>query len=101
LNYLTASVIVMAVVTYIPRALPIVAFRGKIKSKYVKSFLHYIPYAVLGAMTFPSILFSTASVYSALAGFIAAMIMSYFEKSLLKVAIGAVTVVYLVEQLIF
>ena len=52
-------VILMAIVTYIPRALPITVFRKKIKSKYVRSFLDYTPYAVLGALTFPDIFYST------------------------------------------
>ena len=45
-------VILMAIVTYIPRALPITVFRKKIKSKYVRSFLDYTPYAVLGHRPF-------------------------------------------------
>ena len=57
-----ALMAVMAIVTYIIRALPITLFRKEIKSKWLKSFLYYIPYAVLGAMTFPAIFFSTGSV---------------------------------------
>ena len=60
-----ALMAVMAIVTYIIRALPITLFRKEIKSKWLKSFLYYIPYAVLGAMTFPAIFFSTGSVFSA------------------------------------
>ena len=59
-----ALMAVMAIVTYIIRALPITLFRKEIKSKWLKSFLYYIPYAVLGAMTFPAIFFSTGSVFS-------------------------------------
>ena len=61
-----ALMAVMAIVTYIIRALPITLFRKEIKSKWLKSFLYYIPYAVLGAMTFPAIFFSTGSVWSVL-----------------------------------
>ena len=52
-----ALMAVMAIVTYIIRALPITLFRKEIKSKWLKSFLYYIPYAVLGAMTFPADIF--------------------------------------------
>ena len=50
---------IMAGVTYLIRALPFVIFKGRITNRFVQSFLYYVPYAVLGAMTFPSILFST------------------------------------------
>ena len=55
LTYAFIAVLLMATVTYIPRVLPIVIFRREIKSKYIKSFLRYVPFAVLGALTFPDI----------------------------------------------
>ena len=60
--------IVMAVSTYLIRALPFTLFQGKIRSKRVQAFFDYIPYSVLSAMTFPAILFSTGSVIAAAAG---------------------------------
>ena len=59
------AVLLMAVVTYIPRMLPMVLVKSKIKSNFIKSFLYYVPYAVLGAMIFPEILYSTGSIASA------------------------------------
>lgn len=87
------AVLVMAVITYAIRFLPIAVFTKKINSQFVKSFLYYIPFAVLGAMTFPSILYSTGNMYFSLAGTVAAVIPAYFEKGLLKVAVSAVLVV--------
>ena len=81
--------IVMAGVTYLIRMLPLTVFRRKIHSVFVKSFLHYVPYAVLGAMTFPDVLYSTGSLWTALAGLIVAVIMAWRGRSLLTVAIGA------------
>ena len=77
---------VMAGVTYLIRALPLLLVRSKIKNKFFLSFLYYIPYAVLGVMTIPSICYSTASLISAGAGFVTALILAYFEKGLLTVA---------------
>ena len=77
-----ALMAVMAIVTYIIRALPITLFRKEIKSKWLKSFLYYIPYAVLGAMTFPAIFFSTGSVFSASLGLVGAMLMAFFDKEI-------------------
>ena len=59
---------VMAGITYLIRAVPLVLCRGEIKNKYLKSFLAYVPYAVLGAMTFPEILYSTGNLTSGIAG---------------------------------
>lgn len=90
------AVVIMATVTYITRALPLTFFRKKIKSTWLQAFLYYVPYAVLGAMIFPTILYSTGNIYTAGAGFIVAMILAFYEKDLLLVAIGGVVTGYLV-----
>jgi branched-subunit amino acid transport protein len=94
LNYAFIAVIIMAIVTYIPRVIPIVVFRKEIKSKYIKSFLHYVPFAVLGALTFPDIFYSTGNMATAVCGTIVALFLAYKEKSLVVVAIGAILAVY-------
>lgn len=94
------AVILMAAVTYIPRVLPILVFRKEIKSKYIKSFLHYVPYAVLGALTFPDIFYSTGNMVTAICGTIVALYLAYREKSLVVVAIGAILTVYIVGLLV-
>ena len=81
---------VMAGVTYLVRMLPMAVFRKKIKSKFVKSLLYYIPYAVLGAMTFPTIFYSTGSFVSALVG------LAFLDKSLIIVACAACAAAYAV-----
>ncbi len=80
---------VMALVTYLIRMVPYVAFRKKITNKFISSFLYYIPYAVLGAMTFPAIFYSTSSLIPAVCGCIVALILAWFEKGLLTVAVCA------------
>lgn len=93
------AVILMAVVTYIPRALPIVVFRRKLKSRFWHSFLYYVPYAVLGAMIFPGIVYSTGNAYSAMAGMAVALVLAFLNKGLMKVALGAILTVYAVHLL--
>ena len=89
-----ALMAVMAIVTYIIRALPITLFRKEIKSKWLKSFLYYIPYAVLGAMTFPAIFFSTGSVFSASLGLVGAMLIGDTESSSSEKATSAVLIAF-------
>jgi branched-subunit amino acid transport protein len=91
------AVALMAAVTYIPRVFPIAIFTRKIESQFFKSFLYYIPFAVLGAMTFPGILDSTSNFYGSLTGMAVALILAYYEQGLMKVALGAVLTVYLCE----
>jgi len=89
------AMILMALVTYIPRALPIAIFRREIKSTYIKSFLYYVPFAVLGSLTFPDIFSSTGNFATAICGTLMALWLSYREKSLVIVAIGAILTVYI------
>ncbi|MBP3705041.1 MAG: AzlD domain-containing protein [Clostridia bacterium] len=95
-----AYIAVMALVTYLIRMLPLTLIRKKIENRFIRSFLYYVPYATLAAMTFPAILTATGSVISAALGFIAALILALRGKSLLTVAIFASAVVLVCELLL-
>lgn len=83
--------IVMAGVTYLIRMLPLTVFRREIKNTFLRSFLHYVPYAVLGAMTIPDALYATGDIRTAAVGIAAAVILAWRGKSLLTVAVAACT----------
>ncbi len=89
----------MACVTYLIRMLPFVLLRHPIRSRFIRSLLHYMPYAVLGAMTFPAILYSTSGVLSAAVGLAVAALLSFFGRGLLTVSVSACVTVYIVEQI--
>ena len=89
------AIVIMAIVTYIPRALPLAFLTKQIKSRFVKSFLYYVPYAVLASLTFPGILYSTDNFVAAVLGTIVALGLAYFEQSLVVVAIAAVVTVFI------
>ncbi len=89
----------MALVTYLLRAIPMVLIKKPIQNRFVLSFLKYVPYAVLSVMTVPAIFFATNGIWSALIGFLAAFLLAYLEKDLLTVAIGASAAVFLTEFL--
>ena len=88
---------VTAGATYLVRALPLVLVKGKIKNRFVLSFLHYIPYAVLSVMTVPAIFYATDERLSAAVGFAVAVGLSLLNKSLLTVAAAACGAVLLVQ----
>lgn len=90
-------ILIMAIVTYLIRLLPLTLIRKEIKSTYIKSFLYYVPYVTLAAMTFPAILSATANVWSATAGFIVALILAYRGKSLIQVSLLACVSVFIIE----
>ena len=80
---------IMAGVTYLIRMIPFTVFQKKIRSRFVLSFLHYVPYAVLSAMTIPAIFYSTGSMVTAAVGTVVAIVLAYLEKPLIVVALAA------------
>ncbi len=82
-------IFVMAGVTYLIRMIPFTFFRKKIKSRFFRSFLFYIPYAVLSAMTIPAIFYTTHNTYTAIAGTLVAVILAFMEMPLIVVALAA------------
>lgn len=97
--YYLVGVLVMAIVSCVPRVLPFILVRRKIQSRFIQSFLHYMPMAVLGAMTFPAILYATATPWSAVAGMLVALVMAYCRLPLLPVAIASTATVWITEWL--
>ena len=95
--------LVMALMTYLIRALPLLMIKHEIKNRFVLSFLHYIPYAVLTVMTIPAIFYSTSYLASACIGLAVALVLFYFNKSLTTVALlscAGVLVTELILQVI-
>lgn len=93
-------ILVMAMTTYLIRVLPLTIFRRPIRSRYLKSFLHYVPYCCLAAMTFPAILSSTQSSISGGAALLIAVVLAYRGKSLIVVALSSSAAVLIVEQIL-
>ncbi|NCC75203.1 MAG: AzlD domain-containing protein [Clostridia bacterium] len=99
-SYLAVAIATMAVVTYIPRVLPLLLVRGRIQSTFLRSFLYYVPYAVLSGMTIPAIFTATSTPVSATAGLLVAVGLGLSGRTLLTVALGASGMVWLVEWLL-
>lgn len=93
-------ILTMAATTYLIRMLPMTLFRKPIKSRFIRSFLHYVPYACLTAMTFPSILSSTASIFSGAAALITAVILAFRGRGLVVVALGSCAAVFVTEWIL-
>ena len=92
--------LVMALVTYLVRMIPFMLFKGKIQNPFFRSFLYYVPYTVLSAMTFPAILSATGSLLSAWIGLIVAIILAFLDKGLIKVAIASSAAVLAVDLIL-
>ena len=100
-NNIFLAILVMAGVTYLIRVLPLVVIRREIKNRYIRSFLHYVPYVTLSVMTFPAILTATGSIWSAVAALAVAVVLSLLRCKLPVVALCACVTVFLVELLPF
>lgn len=86
--------------TYLIRAIPFVAITKKIKNKYVTSFLYYIPYTVLAAMTFPTSLYITGHIISSVCGLVAAILVAIKSKNLTLVATVSCLTVLVIELIL-
>lgn len=94
-----AYIAAMAITTYLIRMLPMTIFRKPIKSRFIRSFLYYVPYACLTAMTFPAILSDAGSLAAGIAALAVAVLLSYTGKSLIVVALCSSAAVLLVQLL--
>lgn len=92
--------LVMAGVTYLVRVVPFILINKKIENRFINSFLYYIPYTVLAAMTFPAILYATGNIVSAVAGPLVAIVISFRGRSLIIVAVGACAAVFITEAIL-
>lgn len=93
-------IFVMAVTTYLVRALPLTLLKKPIRSRFVRSFLHYVPTACLTAMTFPAILYATDHVVSGAAGLAVGVLLAFKKQSLIIVAAASCAAVFITEQTI-
>ena len=91
---------VCAGVTYLVRLLPMLFIRKKIKSRFIRSFLYYVPYSVLTVMTIPAIFYSTGYMTSAVIGAVVAVLLAFLNRSLITVAAGACATVLITEIVI-
>lgn len=90
---------VCAGVTYLIRMLPMVLCKKEIRNPHILTFLHYVPYSVLAVMTFPAVFYSTSYVLSAAVGVAVALILSYFDRSMILVAMCSCAAVFVTELL--
>ena len=91
---------IMALVTYLIRVLPLTLIRKEIKNRTIRSFLYYVPYVTLAVMTFPAILSTTGSIYSAWAALIVGVLLAFKGRSLFQVAVFSCIVVFVLELFI-
>ena len=93
-------ILVMAVTTYLIRAVPLTLLKKPIRNRFLKSFLHYVPTACLTAMTFPAILSATENMLSGAIGLVVGVFLALKKKSLIVVAVASCAAVFLSEQLL-
>lgn len=93
-------ILIMIVTTNAIRVLPILLIRGKIKNRFLKSFLFYVPYVTLAVMTFPAIMDATQSPIAGLVALVAGILAAYFGLGLFPVAMICCGIVFILELFI-
>ncbi len=96
-NNVWIYIAVAAAVTYLIRVLPLTVFKKPIKNRFVRSFLYYVPYATLAAMTFPAIINATASPISGIAALAAGVAAARLSGNLFIVAAASGAAVFIIE----
>lgn len=91
---LAVYLIIMAGITYVIRSVPFTLVRGKVKSRYLRSFLYYVPYAVISAMTFPAVFYATGNIYTSLCGAGIALVLALFNCPLGIVSVASAAVAF-------
>lgn len=99
--YVVVGILLMVLVTYLPRVLPLLLVREKIRNRYVLAFLRYVPTAVLTALCIPSVFSSTDTFLGAALGFAVAVFTSFLRFPLWLVAFLSVLLTYGVETLLW
>ncbi len=94
-NYI--YILIMAVVTYAIRVLPLTLIRGQIKNRFLQSFLYYVPYVTLAVMTFPAIVHATQSTMSGVAALVIGIIVAWLGFDLFKTAVSCCLIVFVLE----
>lgn len=94
------TLLLMTIVTYLIRVLPITLIRKEIKNKYIRSFLYYVPYVTLSVMTFPAIINATQSWISGTLALVAAIIVAWKKPNLFITAAVSCIVVFITELFI-
>lgn len=97
MNNVYIYLLIMALVTYLIRVLPLTIIKKQIKNKFIQSFLYYVPYVTLAVMTFPAILAVTKSPTSGLFAFLVGIILSFSGSNLFKVAVSCCLTVFIME----
>lgn len=92
------AILAMAGVMILFKVIPLLFFKGKIQNQFIQSFLAYVPCAVLTSMVFPEVFSKTSSIWSALGGVVVALVLAYFERSLITVAVSSAAAVFIIEQ---
>ena len=90
-------IFVAFLVIYAVRVLPLTLIRKPIKSRFIRSFLYYVPYVTLAVMTFPAILSATQSPISGALALAAGLLLAWFGGSLFQVSVACCAVVFVAE----
>ena len=93
-------ILIMAAVTYLIRTLPLTLIRKPLESRFLRSFLYYVPYVTLSVMTFPAILHATESPWAGAIALPVGIFFAWKNAGLFRVACVSCATVFLLELIL-
>ena len=93
------SLLIMFLVIYSVRMIPMILLRRNITNPLVRSFLYYVPYVTLAVMTFPAIVEATANPVAGALALVVGIALAWFGRSLFTVAVLSCVTVFAAETI--
>ena len=98
--YFVIALLITAGITYLIRLLPFLFVRKRIKNRFLKSFLYYVPHVVLSVLAFPAIITATGNIISGIVAASVCIVMAYMRKGLLSCMLGRVAAALITEAIL-
>lgn len=98
--YFVIALLITAGITYLIRLLPFLFVRKRIKNRFLKSFLYYVPHVVLSVLAFPAIITATGNIISGIVAASVCIVMAYMRKGLLSCMLGSVAAALITEAIL-
>lgn len=87
MNNIYIYILIMAMTVFIIRVLPLTLLRKQITNRFIRDFLHYLPYVTLSIMTFPYMIHATEDLTAGIVAFIIGSFFAYRDAGLFKVTL--------------
>ena len=98
-SFLIELSLILGIICWLMKIIPFVFFKGKIKNRFLNSFLYYVPFAIMTSMIIPEVFHSTSSVWSAVVGVLVSIMLGLLEQNIIVVSLFSIVAVFIFEYI--